>query len=96
MLKLLRNNWLPVVIFIAAGMAVLHETAEEPAASSNNVTETIAAKLPVTWQAPDINSLGNDSTAQLIRYGELITLSPEELLEIGLKELKTKQQDFIF
>ncbi len=39
-------------------------------------------------------ALGRDKYVKLLEYGEMVTLSPEQLLEIGLRELKRKQQVF--
>jgi uncharacterized protein (DUF885 family) len=48
-------------------------------------------KLP---KANEQYALGRDKYAKLIEYGEMITASPEEVLEIGMKELKRKQEVF--
>jgi uncharacterized protein (DUF885 family) len=48
-------------------------------------------KLP---QANDHYSLGREKYVKLIEYGEMLTLPPEQLLEIGLRELRAKQQAF--
>ena len=48
-------------------------------------------KLP---QANDHYALGRDRYAELLRYGEMLTQTPEQLLELGLRELKKKQDDF--
>ena len=48
-------------------------------------------KLP---KANDAYALGREKYVDLIRYGEMVTLSPEELLEIGMRELRRKQQVF--
>jgi uncharacterized protein (DUF885 family) len=48
-------------------------------------------KLP---KASEEYALGRDKYSKLLEYGEMMTLSPEQLLEIGLRELKRKQQDF--
>ena len=48
-------------------------------------------KLPKAHQR---YSLGRDRYARMLREGELITLSPERILEIGLRELKREQQIF--
>lgn len=50
-----------------------------------------ADKLP---KANSQYSLGRDKYVKLLEYGEMVTLSPEQLLETGLRELKRKQQDF--
>jgi uncharacterized protein (DUF885 family) len=39
-------------------------------------------------------ALGRENYMKLINYGEMLTLSPEDLLEIGMKELKRKQETF--
>jgi len=39
-------------------------------------------------------ALGRDKYVRLLQYGEMITKSPEQLLEIGLRELRRKQQEF--
>ena len=48
-------------------------------------------KLP---KANDQYALGRDNYSKLVNYGEMLTISPEELLEIGMKELKRKQEMF--
>ena len=48
-------------------------------------------KLP---KANDAYALGREKYAQLLDSAEMITLSPEELLEIGLRELQRQQQAF--
>jgi uncharacterized protein (DUF885 family) len=49
-------------------------------------------KLP---KANNSYPLGREKYVQLLGSAEMITLSPEELLEAGLRELKHKQQDFV-
>jgi len=49
-------------------------------------------KLP---KASDSYALGREKYAELLASAEMITLSPEELLEMGLRELKRKQQAFV-
>jgi uncharacterized protein (DUF885 family) len=49
------------------------------------------SKLP---QANENFALGRDRYAKLLEYGEMVTLPPERLLEIGIQELKRKQQVF--
>ena len=39
-------------------------------------------------------ALGRDKYRKLLAYGEMVTLSPEQILEIGLRELQRKQQVF--
>jgi uncharacterized protein (DUF885 family) len=48
-------------------------------------------KLP---KANDNYALGRENYAKLIQYGEMISASPDEVLEIGMKELKRKQEVF--
>src|SRR6266581_3577148 len=48
-------------------------------------------KLP---KANDHYALGREKYAELLRHGEMILLSPEQLLEIGLRELRSKQEVF--
>jgi uncharacterized protein (DUF885 family) len=48
-------------------------------------------KLP---KAHERYALGHERYARMLREGELITLSPERILEIGLRELKHEQQIF--
>jgi uncharacterized protein (DUF885 family) len=48
-------------------------------------------KLP---KANDQYALGREKYAKLVNYGEMLTMSPEDLLEIGMKELKRKQDIF--
>src|ERR1017187_4503772 len=39
-------------------------------------------------------ALGREKYQKLLEYGEMVTLSPEQLLEIGMRELQRKQQVF--
>jgi len=39
-------------------------------------------------------ALGRASYRKMLRYGELITLSPEQILDLGLKELRREQEIF--
>ena len=39
-------------------------------------------------------ALGRERYRKLLEYGEMVTLSPEQLLEIGMSELQRKQQVF--
>lgn len=48
-------------------------------------------KLP---KANEQYALGREKYMKLVNYGEMLTLSPENLLEIGMKELKRKQAVF--
>ena len=48
-------------------------------------------KLP---KANDRYALGREKYQKLLDYGEMVTLSPEQLLEIGLLELRRKQEIF--
>ncbi len=48
-------------------------------------------KLP---QANDRYALGREKYQKLLEYGEMITASPEQLLEIGLRELARQQAVF--
>ena len=77
-MKFLRSNWLPVLIFIAVGIAVLHEIGDSPAEQKNAVA--IPLITPAAWQAPDINSLGNDSISQMIRYGKELIANTSKYL----------------
>jgi uncharacterized protein (DUF885 family) len=55
------------------------------------VTWLKEVKLP---KADDQYALGRDKYVRLIEYGEMISATPERLLEIGLAELKRKQEVF--
>jgi uncharacterized protein (DUF885 family) len=48
-------------------------------------------KLP---KANEQYALGREKYASLVNYGEMLTISPEDLLAIGMKELKRKQETF--
>jgi uncharacterized protein (DUF885 family) len=58
---------------------------------SNYVSFLRAEKLP---KANTAFALGREKYAQLLESAEFIRLSPEELLEIGLRELRLQQQQF--
>lgn len=57
----------------------------------NYVTYLKEQKAP---KANDRYSLGAERYAKLIKYGEMISLTPDQLLEIGLRELHQKQETF--
>ena len=48
-------------------------------------------KLP---KANDHYALGREKYQKLLEYGEMVTLSPEQLLDIGMRELRRKQGEF--
>ena len=48
-------------------------------------------KLP---NANDHYALGREKYVQMLRYGEMVTASPEQLLAIGMRELQRKQEVF--
>ena len=48
-------------------------------------------KMP---KANDRYALGREKYSRLLEYGEMITLAPEQLLEMGLRELHRKQEVF--
>jgi uncharacterized protein (DUF885 family) len=48
-------------------------------------------KLP---KSNDAYALGREKYAKLLQYGEMITLTPDEILEIGLRELHRQQDSF--
>jgi uncharacterized protein (DUF885 family) len=48
-------------------------------------------KLP---KANERYALGREKYSRLLEYGEMVTLSPEQLLEIGTRELHRKQEVF--
>jgi uncharacterized protein (DUF885 family) len=48
-------------------------------------------KLP---KANDRYALGRDKYVQMLRYGEMIIAAPEQLLEIGMRELAHQQEAF--
>jgi uncharacterized protein (DUF885 family) len=48
-------------------------------------------KLP---KASENYALGRQKYVKLLQYEEMLTLSPEQLLEVGMRELKAKQQVF--
>jgi uncharacterized protein (DUF885 family) len=45
-------------------------------------------------KANDRYALGREKYSKLLEYGEMVALSPDELLEIGLRELHRKQEVF--
>jgi len=51
-----------------------------------------AEKLP---KATCDFALGREKYARMLEAGEMITLSPEHLLEVGLRELKRAQEEFV-
>jgi uncharacterized protein (DUF885 family) len=48
-------------------------------------------KLP---RADDRYALGRDNYIKLLQYGEMVTVPPEQLLDLGLRELRRKQKTF--
>lgn len=69
------------------------KTANDRAMSElrNYVAYLKEQKLP---KANEHYALGREKYSKLLEYGEMVTLSPEQLLEIGLSELGRKQQAF--
>jgi len=57
----------------------------------NYVSYLKEQKLP---KANDRYALGREKYSRLLEYGEMITLAPEQLLEMGLRELHRKQEVF--
>jgi uncharacterized protein (DUF885 family) len=55
------------------------------------VTYLKEQKLP---KANENYALGQDKYRELLEYGEMVSLPPERLLEIGLEELRRKQEVF--
>jgi uncharacterized protein (DUF885 family) len=49
-------------------------------------------KLPM---AHNNYAIGREKFGKMLREGELITLSPEQILEVGLKRLRLEQQQFV-
>ncbi len=58
---------------------------------SNYVAYLKEQKLP---KATDQFALGRDKYQKLLLYGEMITLSPAQLLDLGLQQLQRQQQIF--
>ena len=76
---------------------------EEARAQFNTANELAVAELRayIAWlrehklpQASQRYALGRERYARMLREGELLTLSPEGILEIGLRELKREQEIF--
>jgi len=65
--------------------------AEAIAALRNYIAWLKSERLPQSHQR---YAIGRANYAKMLREGELITLSPESILEIGLRELKREQQIF--
>ena len=55
------------------------------------VTYLKEQKLP---KANEQYALGREKYMKLVEYGEMVTLSPEQLLDFGMRELQKKQQVF--
>jgi uncharacterized protein (DUF885 family) len=55
------------------------------------VTYLKEQKLP---KANERYALGREKYSKLLEYGEMITLSPDQLLEVGMRELQRKQEVF--
>jgi uncharacterized protein (DUF885 family) len=80
------------------GMSNASLMAEFNAANSRAISEMrdYAAylqqqKLP---KATDRYALGRDRYLKLLEYGEMVTVPPEQLLDIGMEELRRKQEVF--
>ena len=82
-LKPLKNEKL-MADFLAANQRAIQEM-------SNYAAFLKQEKLP---KADQSYALGREKYSKLVQYGEMITLSPDQLLEIGLHELQRKQQVF--
>ncbi len=78
MIKRLRAHWFPLLIFMVTLLVVLHEMGDAPARPSGMPTPAVP-EAPV-WQAPDSNDLGNDTAAQLIRYGRNLVANTAQYL----------------
>jgi thiosulfate dehydrogenase len=64
----LRSIWFPALLGIVIIIVALNEIFNSPHSDlhyNNDLNTT-----PAVWQAPDINTLGNDSIGQQIRYGK--------------------------
>ncbi len=71
-MNFLRSIWFPVLLALVIVIVVIREIIDVPQNDYHFDNEKNISK--VSWSAPDINSLPNDSAGQLIRYGkELIT-----------------------
>jgi uncharacterized protein (DUF885 family) len=57
----------------------------------NYITYLKEQKLP---KANDQYALGREKYTRLLEYGEMVTLPPDQLLEIGMRELHRKQEVF--
>ena len=85
---------------VAALKAVKNETlmAEFNAANQRAIDElhryVAYLKEQMLPKANENYALGRDNYIKLLEYGEMISLSPEQVLEIGLRELARKQQVF--
>lgn len=71
MLKLLRAHWFPLLLLLVVLAVLLRQTDSNIPDGSNHPDKLLPDFLPAAavWQAPDSNTLGNDTAAQLIRYG---------------------------
>ncbi|MFT3932370.1 MAG: c-type cytochrome [Chitinophagaceae bacterium] len=78
-MRLLKSHWFAIMLAaIAFAIAINEWPASVPASSSKSSNTAIVANTE--WQAPDINTLGNDSAAQLIRYGKDLIVNTAQYL----------------
>jgi len=78
------TNQMLMADFTAANQRAIQEM-------SNYAAYLKQEKLP---KADNSYALGREKYMQLIQYGEMIALSPEQILDLGLAELHRKQQIF--
>jgi thiosulfate dehydrogenase len=64
----LRSIWFPIFLGVIIIIVVLNGIFYSP--HSNIHYNNDSGTAPAAWQAPDINSIGNDSMGQLILYGK--------------------------
>lgn len=67
-MNFLRSIWFPVFLGLVIIIVVVNEIVSSPHDPIHYNNET--GNEPAAWHAPDINSIGNDSAGQLIRYGK--------------------------
>src|SRR6266478_718629 len=97
----IKRNFAPLEERARSIIAILKQAPRVFAAARSNLAEALPRPQIETYlkeqKLPKANehyALGREKYEQLLNYGEMITRSPEQLLEMGMAELSRKQKVF--
>jgi thiosulfate dehydrogenase len=76
MLQVLRRHWPPLLIMITVAAVVAGEVFR----SENTAHVPIAVTDSLQWQVPSLETLGDDSSASLVRYGRELIIHTADYL----------------